>query len=153
MEYATSQALHSGTPSFIRFCTRVLGFLPLYPDVAPETAAQPLVPAFQGILHPYDFKVAKPSLNIAFYLCHDHTDVSVLTAGSQPFERLLCFLQGLCVDTDTIKAAVAGELWAKEQVIEHYTPMVEEMAMNEDMKQHLTLKLLEELSNFPMEQE
>jgi hypothetical protein len=56
------------------------------------------------------------------------------------------------LDYETIKAAVAGELWAKQKVIEHYTPMIDELAVDEDMKQHLILKLLEELSNFPMGQ-
>ena len=50
------------------------------------------------------------------------------------------------------QAAVAGELWAKQKVIEHYTPMIDELAVDEDMKQHLILKLLEELPNFPMGQ-
>ena len=31
--------------------------------------------------------------------------------------------QEMLLDTATIKAAVAGELWAKEKVVEHYTPM------------------------------
>lgn len=49
-------------------------------------------------------------------------------------------------------AAVAGEKWAKDKVIEHYTPMIDELAVDEEMKQHLILKLLEELPHFPMEQ-
>ena len=52
----------------------------------------------------------------------------------------------------TIKAAVAGEKWATEKVIEHYAPMIDELAVDEDMKQHLIMKLLEALPNFPMEQ-
>ena len=56
------------------------------------------------------------------------------------------------LDYETIKAAVAGELWAKQKVIEHYTPMIDELVVDEDMKQHLILKLLEELPNFPMGQ-
>lgn len=56
------------------------------------------------------------------------------------------------LDYETIKAAVAGEKWAKQKVIEHYTPMIDELAVDEDMKQHLILKLLEELPNFPMGQ-
>ena len=59
----------------------------------------------------------------------------------------------MLLDTDTIKAAVTGEKWAKEKVIEHYTPMIDELAVDEDMKQHLILKLLEKLPNFLMEQE
>ena len=42
--------------------------------------------------------------------------------------------------------------WAKDKVIEHYTPMIDELAVDEDMKQHLILKLLEELPHFPMGQ-
>ena len=58
--------------------------------------------------------------------------------------------QEMLLDTDTIKAAVAGEKWAKDKVIEHYTPMIDELAVDADMKQHLILKLLEELPHFPM---
>lgn len=54
----------------------------------------------------------------------------------------------MLLDTDTIKAAVAGEKWAKDKVIEHYTPMIDKLAVDEDMKQYLILKLLEELPNF-----
>ena len=61
--------------------------------------------------------------------------------------------QEMLLDTDTIRAAVAGEKWATEKVIEHYAPTIEKMAVDEDMKQHLIMKLLEELPNFPMEQE
>lgn len=60
--------------------------------------------------------------------------------------------QEMLLDTATIRAAVAGEKWAKEKVIKHYTPMIDELAVNEDMKQHLIMKLLEELPNFPMGQ-
>ena len=45
--------------------------------------------------------------------------------------------QEMLLDIDTIRAAVAGEKWAKEKVIEHYTPMIDELAVDEDMKQHL----------------
>ena len=41
--------------------------------------------------------------------------------------------QEMLLDTATIRAAVAGEKWAKEKVIEHYTPMIDELAVNEDM--------------------
>lgn len=51
------------------------------------------------------------------------------------------------LDTATIKAAVTGEKWATEQVIEHYTPTIEKMAIDEDMKQHLIMTLLEEFQN------
>ena len=60
--------------------------------------------------------------------------------------------QEMLLDTATIRAAVAGEKWAKEKVIEHYTPMIDELAVNEDMKQHVIMKLLEELPNCPMGQ-
>ena len=60
--------------------------------------------------------------------------------------------QEMLLDTDTIRAAVAGEKWAKDKVIEHYTPMIDELAVDEDMMQHLILKLLEELPHFPMGQ-
>ena len=60
--------------------------------------------------------------------------------------------QEMLLDTATIRAAVAGEKWVKEKVIEHYTPMIDELAVNEDMKLHLIMKLLEELPNFPMGQ-
>ena len=61
--------------------------------------------------------------------------------------------QEMLLDTATIKAAVAGEKWAKQKVVEHYVPMIDEMAIDENMKQHLIMKLLEELPHFPMEQE
>lgn len=54
------------------------------------------------------------------------------------------------LDTTTIRAAVAGEKWATEKVIKHYAPFIDELAVDEDMKQHLILKLLEELPNFPL---
>ena len=57
--------------------------------------------------------------------------------------------QEMLLDSATIKAAVAGEKWATEKVIEHYTPMIDELAVDEDMKQHLIMKLLEALPNFP----
>ena len=60
--------------------------------------------------------------------------------------------QETLLDAATIKAAVAGELWAKQKVIEHYTPMIDELAVDEDMKHHLILKLLEEVPNFKMGQ-
>ena len=67
---------------------------------------------------------------------------------------------------EIIKAVVAGEKWATEKVIAHYDSYIEELAtvkerqpdgsvrtyVDEDMKQHLIMKLLEALPNFPMEQ-
>ena len=45
-----------------------------------------------------------------------------------------------------------GEKWATEKVIKHYAPFIDELAVDEDMKQHLIMKLLEKLPDFPMEQ-
>ena len=42
--------------------------------------------------------------------------------------------QEMLLDSATIKAAVAGEKWATEKVIEHYAPMIDELAVDEDMK-------------------
>ena len=47
--------------------------------------------------------------------------------------------QEMLLDSATIKAAVAGEKWATEKVIEHYAPMIDELAVDEDMKQHLIM--------------
>ena len=52
--------------------------------------------------------------------------------------------QETLLDYTTIKAAVAGE--------KHYAPFIDELAVDEDMKQHLIVKLLEKLPDFPMEQ-
>ena len=57
--------------------------------------------------------------------------------------------QEMLLDSATIKAAVAGEKWATEKVIEHYAPMIDELAVDEDMKQHLIMKLLESPAEFP----
>ncbi len=67
---------------------------------------------------------------------------------------------------EIIKAAVAGEKWATEKVIAHYDSYIEELAtvkerqpdgsvksyVDEDLKQEIALKLLEEIPNFPMEE-
>lgn len=67
---------------------------------------------------------------------------------------------------EIIKAAVAGEHWATEKVIAHYDSYIEELAtvkekqpngsvktyVDEDLKQSIILKLLEEIPNFPMEE-
>ncbi|MCB6413589.1 helix-turn-helix domain-containing protein [Dorea acetigenes] len=66
---------------------------------------------------------------------------------------------------EIIKAVVAGEKWATEKVIAHYDSYIEELAtvkerqpdgsvrtyVDEDMKQEIASKLLEEIPNFPME--
>ena len=87
-----------------------------------------------------------PALVFLPVLCY--ADTSIKKTGVDTMAE-----QEMLLDTATIKAAVAGEKWAKQKVIEHYTPMIDEMAVDEDMKQHLILKLLEELPHFPMEQE
>ena len=87
-----------------------------------------------------------PALVFLPVLCY--ADTSIKKTGVDTMAE-----QEMLLDTATIKAAVAGEKWAKQKVIEHYTPMIDELAVDEDMKQHLILKLLEELPNFPMEQE
>ena len=86
-----------------------------------------------------------PPLVFLPVLCY--ADTSIKKTGVDTMAE-----QEMLLDTDTIRAAVAGEKWAKEKVIEHYTPMIDELAVDEDMKQHLILKLLEELPNFPMGQ-
>lgn len=67
---------------------------------------------------------------------------------------------------ETIKAAVAGEKWATEKMIAHYDSYIEELStvkerqpdgsvktyVDEDIKQSIVLKLLEEIPNFPMEE-
>lgn len=67
---------------------------------------------------------------------------------------------------EIIKAAVAGEKWATEKIIAHYNSYIEELAtvkerqsdgsvkihVDEDIKQSIILKLLEEIPNSPMEE-
>ena len=67
---------------------------------------------------------------------------------------------------EIIKAAVAGEKWAKEKVIAHYDSYIEELAtvkerqpdgsvrsyVDEDMKQSNILNLLEKIPDFPLEE-
>lgn len=67
---------------------------------------------------------------------------------------------------EIIKAAVAGEKWATEQILRYYDSYIEELAtvkekqpdgsvktyVDEDLKQSIILKLLEEIPNFPMEE-
>lgn len=66
---------------------------------------------------------------------------------------------------EIIKAAVIGEKWATEQILKHYDDYMTELAtvkkkqpdgsvktyVDEDLKQSIILKLLEEIPNFPME--
>ena len=57
--------------------------------------------------------------------------------------------QEMLLDTDTIRAAVAGEKWAKEKVIEHYTPMIDELAVDKDMKQCLDFEAAGRTAKLP----
>ena len=69
------------------------------------------------------------------------------------------------LDYETIKAAVAGEKWATEKVLAHYADYIDELStveirqpggkvkkvIDEDMRQHISLKLLEALPSFPLD--
>lgn len=70
------------------------------------------------------------------------------------------------LDYKTIKAAVAGEKWATEKVVKHYDGYITELAtvkekqedgsvrtyVDEDMKQAIIVKLLEEIPKLPIEE-
>ena len=70
------------------------------------------------------------------------------------------------LDYETIKAAVAGERWATEKVLAHYADYINELStveirqangkkkkvIDEDIRQRISLKLLEALTSFPLEQ-
>lgn len=70
------------------------------------------------------------------------------------------------MELHTIEAAVAGETWALEEVLEYYGDYIEKMAtlneeqpdgsvkkyVDEDLKQEIILKLLEEIPKFPLEE-
>ena len=74
--------------------------------------------------------------------------------------------QKCTLDVKTIEAAVAGEQWALGKVLEYYEDYIEELAtveirqpdgsvkkiVDEDLKQQIGLKLLEEIPNFPLEE-
>lgn len=65
---------------------------------------------------------------------------------------------------EIIKAAVAGEKWATEQILKHYDDYMTELAtvkekqpdgsekcyVDEDLKQAIALNLLEQIPNFPL---
>lgn len=67
---------------------------------------------------------------------------------------------------EIIKAAVAGEKWATEKIMAYYDDYMTEIAtvkerqpdgsertyVDEDLKQEIALKLLEEIPNFPLEE-
>jgi len=69
------------------------------------------------------------------------------------------------IDVPTIRAAVAGEAWAVEKVIEHYSGEIDRLStiekkqpdgsikkiVDEDMRQALILKLIETLPQFETE--
>lgn len=71
------------------------------------------------------------------------------------------------LDYETIKAAVAGEKWAMEKVLAHYADYIDELStveirqpggkvkkvIDEDMRQRISMKLLEALPSFPLKQE
>lgn len=68
------------------------------------------------------------------------------------------------VEFETIKAAVAGEQWAIEKVLENYKDEIDRQAtvkkrqpdgsikqeIDEDLRQHLTMKLIEAIPSFPL---
>lgn len=65
---------------------------------------------------------------------------------------------------EIIKAAIAGEKWATEKIMAYYDDYMTELAtveekqpdgsvksyVDEDLKQEIALKLLEEIPNFPI---
>ena len=67
---------------------------------------------------------------------------------------------------ETIRAAVAGEKWAVEKVVECYKDEIDKQAtvkkrqpdgtfkleIDEDMRQYITMKLIEALPQFPLEE-
>ena len=73
---------------------------------------------------------------------------------------------GTLLDYETIRAAVAGEKAALEKVLEHFSGYIEQEAtvakrqpdgsvkrvVDEDLRQQLILKLLEEIPKFPLEE-
>lgn len=55
------------------------------------------------------------------------------------------------IDAKTIVAAVQGDKAAKERVLEHYMPYIEEQSGgDEDLKQELILAVLEALPKFDL---
>lgn len=69
------------------------------------------------------------------------------------------------LNKETIKAAVAGEKWAVEKVVDYYSEYIDQEAtvekkesdgsvtkyIDEDLRQHLILGLIEALPNFDLE--
>ena len=74
--------------------------------------------------------------------------------------------QECTMDLHIIEAAVAGEKWALEKVLAYYADYIEELAtveieqpdgsvkkvVDEDLKQQIGMKLLEEIPKFPLEE-
>lgn len=74
--------------------------------------------------------------------------------------------QECTLNLHTIEAAVAGETWALGKVLAYYADYIVELAsldeeqpdgsvkkyVDEDLKQEIILKLLEEIPNFPLEE-
>ena len=70
-------------------------------------------------------------------------------------------------DFETIRAAVAGEKWAVEKVLECYADEIDQLAtiekeqpdgsvkkeIDEDLRQALALKLIEAIPSFPLDKE
>ncbi|MBC8586251.1 helix-turn-helix domain-containing protein [Youxingia wuxianensis] len=70
-------------------------------------------------------------------------------------------------DYETIRAAVAGEKWAVEKVLECYADEIDQLAtiekeqpdgsvkkeIDEDLRQALALKLIEAIPSFPLDKE
>lgn len=69
-------------------------------------------------------------------------------------------------DYETIRAAVTGETWAVEKVLMRYKDEIDRQAtvkkrqpdgtfkleIDEDMRQYITMKLIEALPQFPLEE-
>lgn len=69
-------------------------------------------------------------------------------------------------DYETIRAAVAGEKWAVEKIVACYKDEIDRQAtvkkrqpdgtvkeeIDADMRQYITMKLIEALSQFPLEE-
>ena len=85
---------------------------------------------------------------------------------SKAREREVRQEQECTLDVKTIAPAVAGEKWALEKVLAYYADYIEVLAtveieqpdgsvkkiVDEDLKQQIGLKLLEEIPNFPLEE-
>ena len=86
---------------------------------------------------------------------------------SKAREREFVKEQECSLDLKTIEAAVAGKTWALGKMLEYYGDYIEELAteeveqsdgsvkkiVDEDRKQAIGLKLLEEIPKFPHEEE